>query len=95
MDFRHDKREALRISRELRQRGHRVARDIITRNQAGSLEYARQSGIPYGLLIGLDSLPSGQAILHDVRNGTDEYVSMHHVVDHVDAVLTQARQAKR
>jgi len=95
MDFRPDKREALRISRELRQRGHRVARDIITRNQEGSLEYARQSGIPYGLLIGLASLSDGQAILHDVINGTDEYVSMHHVVDHVDAVLTQSRQTKR
>lgn len=95
MDFRPDKREALRISRELRQRGHRVARDIITRNQEGSLEYARQSGIPYGLLIGLASLSDGQAILHDVINGTDEYVSMHRVVDHVDAVLTQSRQTKR
>jgi ATP phosphoribosyltransferase regulatory subunit len=95
MDFRPDKREALRISRELRQRGHRVARDIITRNQEGSLEYARQSGIPYGLLIGLDSVPDGQAIVHDVINGTDEYVAMHQVVDRMDAVLTQSRQTKR
>jgi ATP phosphoribosyltransferase regulatory subunit len=95
MDFRLDKRDALRISRELRRRGHRVARDIITRNQEGSLEYARQSGIPYGLVIGLDSLPSGQAILHDVRNGTEEYVSVYNVVDHVDAVLTRARPTQR
>ena len=92
MDFSADKHDALRLSRELRQRGHRVARDIITRDQKGSLEYARQSGIRYGLLIGLNTPPGGQAILHDVQTGTEEQVSMLNVVDYVDAVLTRARQ---
>jgi ATP phosphoribosyltransferase regulatory subunit len=56
MDFRKDKREALRISRELRRRGHRVARDIITRDLQGSLDYAKRTGIRYGLLMGLAPL---------------------------------------
>ena len=47
-----DKREALRISRELRRRGHRVARDIITRDLPGSLDYARRTGIRFALLLG-------------------------------------------
>ncbi len=91
MDFRQDKREALRISHELRHRGHRVARDIIPRDQQGSLEYARQTGISYGLLIGLETLPPDQAILHDVRQGTEERIAMNDVVDHVHTVLTRAR----
>lgn len=91
MDFRRDKREALRISRELRQRGHRVARDIITRDLQGSLAYARQTGIRYGLLMGLASLPPDQAILHDVVTGAEVALAMATVVDHVDAVLKRAR----
>jgi ATP phosphoribosyltransferase regulatory subunit len=91
MDFRRDKREALYISRELRQRGHRVARDIITRDLQGSLDYARQTGIRYGLLMGLKSLPPDQAILHDVITGTEERLAMATVVDRVDAILKKAR----
>jgi ATP phosphoribosyltransferase regulatory subunit len=93
MDFRRDKREALRISRELRQRGHRVARDIITRNLQGSLDYARQTGIRYGLLMGLGSMLPTEAILHDVIDGTEEHLTMANIVDRVDAILTQQSRA--
>jgi ATP phosphoribosyltransferase regulatory subunit len=95
MDFRRDKREALQISRELRQRGHRVARDIISRNQQGSLDYARQTGIPYGLLLGLDAALPDQAILHDLVHDTVEQLPVQQVVDHVDAVLKRSRIDKR
>ena len=44
MDFKPDKRDALRIAKELRQRGYRVARDIIRRDLAGSLAYAAANG---------------------------------------------------
>jgi ATP phosphoribosyltransferase regulatory subunit len=92
MDFRKDKREALAISRELRQRGHRVARDIITRDLEGSLAYARQSGIRFGLLLGLASLPSGRAVLYDLKLGTQEHLAMSDVIARVDTALTQAQQ---
>jgi ATP phosphoribosyltransferase regulatory subunit len=87
IDFRQDKRDALRISRELRQRGHRVARDIIQRDQRGSLEYARLSGIPYALLIGAQALASDEALLHDVLQGTGVRMPLQDVVSRVDAVL--------
>jgi ATP phosphoribosyltransferase regulatory subunit len=93
MDFRHDKREALRISRELRRRGHRVARDIITRDLPGSLDYARQTGIRFGLLMGLASLGDHEAILHDLVAGTEERLAMAEVVPQVDAVLRRAKDA--
>jgi ATP phosphoribosyltransferase regulatory subunit len=95
MDFRKDKREALRISRELRRRGHRVARDIITRDLDGSLAYARQTGIRFGLLMGLASLPDDQAILHDLVQGTEERLAIADVVAHVDAAITRHQLATR
>ena len=47
-----DRCEALQVSRELRSRGYRVARDIITRNLDDSISYARQSGIRALLITG-------------------------------------------
>jgi ATP phosphoribosyltransferase regulatory subunit len=91
MDFRRDKREALRISRELRRRGHRVARDIISRDLEGSLHYARQSGMRFGLLMGLDSLPDDQAVLHDLVLGTQERLAVADVVAYVDAAIHRAQ----
>ena len=93
MDFRQDKREALRISRELRRCGHRIARDIITRDLQGSLEYARQSGIRYGLLMGLAPLTDDQAMFYDVVEGTEQLLAMADVVTHVDAVITGSQRS--
>lgn len=90
IDFRRDKRDALRISRELRQRGHRVARDIIQRDQHGSLAYARLSGIPYALLIGAATLATDEALLHDVRQGTEVRMLIRDVISRVDAILKQS-----
>jgi len=47
-----DRREALELSRALRQRGYAVARDIIRRDLASSVEYAARSGIRAVLVIG-------------------------------------------
>jgi ATP phosphoribosyltransferase regulatory subunit len=95
MDFRQDKREAVRISRELRSRGHRVARDIITRDLNGSLDYARQTGIRFGLIMGLESLADDEAILHDLVLGTQARLAMEDVVAQVDAAITRAYSATR
>jgi histidyl-tRNA synthetase len=92
MDFRKDKHEALRISRELRRRGHRVARDIITRDLQGSLDYAKRTGIPYGLLMGLAPLSDHEAMLHDVMAGTAERLALADIIDAVDAAITRLYQ---
>jgi ATP phosphoribosyltransferase regulatory subunit len=94
IDFRQDKRDALRISRELRQRGHRVARDIIQRDRQGSLAYARLSGIPYAVLIGMETLAADEVLLHDVRQGTETRIPLLDVVLRVDAVLKQMPPAR-
>ncbi len=52
MDGRPDKCEALAVARALRARGYTVARDIIRRDYAGSLAYARYHGIAHVLLLG-------------------------------------------
>jgi ATP phosphoribosyltransferase regulatory subunit len=93
MDFRQDKRDALRISHELRRRGHRMARDIIIRDLAGSLDYARRTGIRFALLMGHASLSPDQALLHDLALGTQESVDMAEVVAYVDAAITRAQHA--
>ena len=95
MDFRKDKREALRISRELRRRGHRVARDIITRDLQGSLDYAKRTGIRYGLLMGLAPLTDSEAMLHDVVTGTAERLAIADIVDYVDAAITRLHQGTK
>ena len=95
MDFRKDKRDALRISRELRRRGHRVARDIITRDLQGSLDYAKRTGIRYGLLMGLAPLTDAEAILHDVVAGTAERLALANVVDYVDAAIMRVQQTAK
>jgi len=92
MDFRKDKHDALRISRELRRRGHRVARDIITRDLQGSLDYARRTGIRYGLLMGLAPLTDDEAMLHDVVAGTAERLALADIVDYVDVAITRLHQ---
>ncbi len=95
MDFRKDKRDALRISRELRRRGHRVARDIITRDLQGSLDYAKRTGIRYGLLMGLAPLTDDEAMLHDVVAGTAERLALADIIDYVDAAITRLHQGAK
>jgi hypothetical protein len=70
-----------------------VARDIITRDLSGSLAYARQTGIRFGLLMGLPSLPDDQAVLHDLVGATEERFAMSDVVARVDAAISRAQQA--
>ncbi len=67
MDVRPDKREALAVARALRERGYAVARDIIRRDYAGSLAYARHHGIAWVLLLGEQS---GVARLERVSDGS-------------------------
>ena len=93
IDFCPDKRQVLQISRQLRACGPRIARDIIFRRLEGSLSYAHQSGISYGLIMGAESLPTGQAIFHDVHHGHDIPIAIDATVTYVDQILR--RQASK
>jgi ATP phosphoribosyltransferase regulatory subunit len=86
MDFKPDKRDALRIAKELRQRGYRVARDIIRRDLAGSLAYAQRMGIARGIILGTNSLGPHAALLKDLTAGWERVVSVSELVQVIESL---------
>jgi ATP phosphoribosyltransferase regulatory subunit len=86
MDFKPDKRDALRIAKELRQRGYRVARDIIRRDLAGSLVYAQRMGIARGIILGTNGLGPDEALLKDLEAGWERVVSVSELVQVIVAL---------
>ena len=63
IDLTREKRSGIVLSRKLRARGWRVARDIIRRDIAGSLEYARETGVSKCLVIERGGKRGGRARL--------------------------------
>jgi ATP phosphoribosyltransferase regulatory subunit len=80
IDFKPDKRDALRIAKELRQHGYRVARDIIRRDLAGSLAYAERMGIAHGIILGTNDLGSHEALLKDFQASCERVVLVSELV---------------
>ncbi len=72
IDFSRGKRGALALARKLRARGFRVARDIIRRDLAGSLDYARSTGIRKCIVLGGKGIAPGRALVKDVVSGKEE-----------------------
>jgi ATP phosphoribosyltransferase regulatory subunit len=70
IDFSADKRDAHRLARLLRERGVTVARDIIKRELAGSLAYAKAAAIRSAVILGTADQPAGTVLVHDVRTET-------------------------
>ncbi len=69
IDFSTDKRAAHRLARLLRDRGISVARDIIKRDLAGSLDYARQSAIKRAVILGSTEQPPDTVLIHELTTG--------------------------
>lgn len=67
-----DRREALGIARKLRSLGHSAARDIIPRDFADSLAYAKQMNIRYMLVIGGESCAADEVYIVRVADGTGQ-----------------------
>ncbi len=67
IDFSPDKRDAHRLARLLRGRGVTVARDIIKRELAGSLAYAKAAAIRTAVILGRADQPAGTVLVHDVQ----------------------------
>ena len=66
IDFSPDKSVAHRLARLLRERGFAVARDIINRELAGSLDYARASAIRRAVILGSIEQPPETVLVHDL-----------------------------
>lgn len=69
IDFSPDKQAAHRLARLLRDRGVAVARDIIKRDLAGSLDYARQSAIKRAVILGSAEQPPDTVLIHNLATG--------------------------
>jgi ATP phosphoribosyltransferase regulatory subunit len=69
IDFSPDKRAAHRLARLLRERGIAVARDIIKRDLAGSLAYARDSAIRRAVILGSAEQPPETVLIHELTTG--------------------------
>jgi histidyl-tRNA synthetase len=54
----------------LRERGASVARDIIRRELAGSLAYAKAAAIRHVVILGLADRPAGTVLVQNVRTET-------------------------
>jgi ATP phosphoribosyltransferase regulatory subunit len=76
IDFSPDKRTAHRLARLLRERGISVARDIIKRELAGSLAYARAAAIRRAIILGAAGEPAGTVLLHDLRTDVRQTVPL-------------------
>jgi ATP phosphoribosyltransferase regulatory subunit len=72
IEFRPDKQRALAVAQALRDRGYRVARDIIKRELAGSLEYAKAHGIRRALILGAPGLEPDELVLREVGAEREE-----------------------
>jgi ATP phosphoribosyltransferase regulatory subunit len=70
IDFSLDKRAAHRLARLLRDHGLSVARDIIKRDLAGSLAYARALAIRRAVILGSTEQPPGTVLIHDLTTDT-------------------------
>jgi histidyl-tRNA synthetase len=76
IDFSPDKRTAHRLARLLRERGVTVARDIIKRELAGSLAYARAAAIRRAVILGAAGEPPGTVLVHDLTTGVRHTTSL-------------------
>ncbi|MFQ5915593.1 MAG: ATP phosphoribosyltransferase regulatory subunit [Nitrospinota bacterium] len=89
IDFSRRKDRALALARRLRRRGFRVARDIIRRDLSASLQYARETGIRFAVVLGHRKVEAGKAWVIDLARGEERNVSLDSL-----AGLLQRRERK-
>lgn len=76
IDFRDDKRTALEISRKLREKGYRVARDIIKRELEDSIRFAEKMNIEKVIIMGIGDLKEGEAMIREISTGEEKRVKV-------------------
>jgi ATP phosphoribosyltransferase regulatory subunit len=76
IDFREDKRTAQEISHRLREKGFRVARDIIKRGLPESLKYAVDMNIENAIIMGTGGIKDGEAVIRKISTGEERKVKV-------------------
>jgi len=74
IDFRDDKKTAQEISYRLRERGYKVARDIIKRGLSDSLKYAENMNIENAIIMGTGDIKEGEAIIRKISTGEEKKI---------------------
>ncbi|MBI3585232.1 MAG: ATP phosphoribosyltransferase regulatory subunit [Nitrospinae bacterium] len=72
IDFRDDKKIAQEISHRLRERGYKVARDIIKRELLDSLKYAENMNIENAIIMGTGDIKEGEAVIRKISTGVEK-----------------------
>jgi histidyl-tRNA synthetase len=83
-----DKTAALSLARRLRDLGASVARDIVTRPLADSLEYARSQRAQRAIVIGSARTRDGEALVIDLAAQTECIVSIADILERPADTLT-------
>lgn len=74
IDFREDKKIAQEISHRLREKGYKVARDIIKRGLSDSLKYAENMNIEKAIIMGTGDIKEGEAVVKEISTGKEKKV---------------------
>jgi ATP phosphoribosyltransferase regulatory subunit len=74
IDFTREKTAALSLARRLRDLGASVARDIISRGLAESIEYARAQRVRHVLVVGSPRSEAGELLVLDLKQGGERKV---------------------
>ncbi len=69
-------KKALEIAERLRRQGSFVECDIMGRSLKAQMKYANKLGADYTLIIGDSEIESGKAQLRDMKNGTQEEITL-------------------
>ncbi len=86
-NLREDKSAALELSAVLRGQGFPVARDIIRRDFAESVEYAKLNGIQYAVVIGEAGIDVDEVLLVTIANGISRTIKIHDLYVHATQFL--------
>lgn len=81
IDFRDDKKMAQEISHRLRERGYKVARDIIKRELLDSLKYAENMNIENAIIMGTGDIKEGEAVIRKISTGKEIKVRVNEIID--------------
>lgn len=86
-NLKEEKHSALSLATALRNQGYPVARDIIRRNFADSLEYAKFNGIQYALVIGDPDCADDEVLLVTVADGVRHTIGISGIYTDVAQLL--------
>lgn len=76
IDYSVDKAAAFELARKIRSAGRSVARDIIRRPEADSIEYARKNRYRSVIIMGRSDLPADTLCVRNITEGTEQVISV-------------------